>query len=272
MVGAPSVVRKAQSLTRVFQVGHESRRRRWRHLPLSRLHPPAAAHRCHTRPSIAVLRAGRPRRSDPQRRQRVEGTRASPTRHGAGDGKAAADAGRPVSMAKLTLEDQLGQLPARIDGPDRCPAGDPRQRHHHLAIVRPSPPRSTRCTPTRWPRPPKPTASARWPSPAARQAEHEADAAEAGAQAAVEESVQAAEAAREQLRAAEARVVEVENARARRARSRQRWPPSPTATPKPARAPPSATCAPRNSPALNGLHVVPSGAVPRCLTAALKTR
>ena len=134
---------------------------------------------------------------------------------GAGDGKAAADAGRPVSMAKLTLENQLGQLPARIDGligalreirdnvtitRDREAVAAEVDQVHADALAQTAEADRLRGLAERRAR-------------EAEQDEHEADAAAAAAQAAAEESAQAAAAAWEQLRAAQARVVEVEHAR-----------------------------------------------------------
>jgi signal transduction histidine kinase len=134
----------------------------------------------------------------------------------AGDGKAAAEAGRPVSMAKLTLEDQLGQLPARIDGL----IGSLREIRDNVTITRDREAIAAEVDQVHADALAKTAEADRLRGLAerrARQAEQdkdEADAAASAAQAAAEESAQAAEAAREQLRAAQARVVEVENARA----------------------------------------------------------
>lgn len=142
-----------------------------------------------------------------ERRRRATGARQS-------DG--ADDAGRPVSMAKLTLEDRLAQLPGQIDGlvivlqqiseninvtRDREAVAAEVDQVHADALARTAEADRLRGLAER----------------RARQAEQdkdEADAAAAEALAQAQESARAAEAAREQVRAAEAQVVELENARA----------------------------------------------------------
>jgi hypothetical protein len=144
-----------------------------------------------------------------ERERRRRGTSAA-------DGKTAAEAGRPVSMAKLTLEDQLGQLPARIDGL----IGALREIRDNVTITRDREAIAAEVDQVHADALAKTAEADRLRGLAERRArhaeqdKHEADAAAAAAQAAAEESAQAAEAARGQLHAAQARVVEVENARA----------------------------------------------------------
>jgi chromosome segregation ATPase len=120
-----------------------------------------------------------------------------------------------VSMAKLTLEDQLGQLLARIDGL----IGALREIRDNVTITRNREAIAAEVDQVHADALAKTAEADRLRGLAERRArhaehdKHEADAAAAAAQAAAEESAQAAEAACEQLHAAQARVVEVENAR-----------------------------------------------------------
>ena len=118
-------------------------------------------------------------------------------------------------MAKLTLEDQLGQLLARIDGL----IGALREIRDNVTITRNREAIAAEVDQVHADALAKTAEADRLRGLAERRArhaehdKHEADAAAAAAQAAAEESAQAAAAAREQLHAAQARVVEVENAR-----------------------------------------------------------
>jgi DNA repair exonuclease SbcCD ATPase subunit len=132
-----------------------------------------------------------------------------------GDG-GAQDGGRPVSLAKLSLEDQLGQLPGQIDGlirvlngirenvntiRDREAVAAEVDQVHADALARTAEADRLRGL-----------AEQR-----AREAQHDKDEADAAARAALaqaEESAQAAEAALHRARVAEEQIAELQNARA----------------------------------------------------------